>query len=71
MKLYLLKRKEFPGYVKNDAILIRAKSEARARTMAAKDDDDDAEWLFPDQITCEEITLDGNEEIIIVDNTGA
>lgn len=67
MKLWLLTREDRIGWDENDAMLIRAESEQRAREMASEDNRTDPPgiWFFG-TTTCVQVMEDGNAEVILV-----
>lgn len=78
MKLFLLKRikkEDDLEYDCSDGFVVRAPSEARARTMISENgglegtygDEGPEVWLARDGSTCEEIAVEGPEEIILRD----
>lgn len=85
MKLWVLKPKDGlpitddpwqPWYDKYFGFVIRAKTEIRAREIANCSGADEvgdniSAWLSPDYSTCEELTVDGEEELILSDSHAA
>ena len=77
MKLWLLLRKPGdklwePWYDKAFGFVIRAEDEAGARSLAVSEcgDERGAAW-GPDHSTCEELSADGGEEIVMRDFASA
>lgn len=67
MNLYLLRRRDY-DYDEYDAHLIRASCEQQARLIAAGTitrHEDPNEWLDADKSTCELVTADGEEQVIL------
>lgn len=67
MKLYLLRRRDY-DYDEFDAHLVRASCEQQARAIAAKAvsrHEERNEWLDADKSTCECVTAEGVEEVIL------
>lgn len=78
MKLYILKARDdaepwSPWFDKTFGMVIRAESEERARTIAAENCSEEGRgaWLDSENSTCEELTGDGEEEVIISDERWA
>lgn len=70
MKLWLLKRPygAQPVYDATDGVVVRAESEAGARNIASNYHGDEGVgvWLT-DEVTCEELTADGEPGMILQD----
>lgn len=67
MPLYLLRRRDY-DYDEFDAHLVRASCEQRARVIAAEAvsrHEDRNEWLDAAKSTCECVTADGEEQVIL------
>jgi len=68
-KLFELTRTEFPEYDQNVAFIIRAGSEQEARQMAnahARDAMGEGEiWEDKELVECEEVSVEGDSEIIL------
>jgi hypothetical protein len=75
MKLYLLRPVNDqagawdPWYDKAFGFVVRAVNEPAARALACEEygDEGEAVWLDPSQTTCEELTADGPQEIVLRD----
>ncbi len=73
MNLYLLRRIEHPGcsyYDCNDGAVIRAESKEKARHLAfsvLRGDEGPEVWLYPQTSTCDEISTDGPECVVLID----
>jgi len=66
MKLYLLERIGDTGYDECIGHLIRAESEEIARTIANDNPGDEGPiWHNKEKVSCEEITMEGSEGILI------
>ncbi|MEA9392209.1 hypothetical protein SJI19_16920 [Acerihabitans sp. TG2] len=84
MKLWILKARDEDltsddnpweqWYDTNFGLLIRAESEDRARELAqaeACDEKRGSPWLDAKYSTCYELTNDGGEGVLLIDNRGA
>ncbi len=68
MKLFLLKRTGDVGWDENEAMLIRAKNEQTARTMANVASADEGEiWTDNKKVDCIVVTAKGRAGILITD----
>ncbi len=72
MKLYKVYCKESAGWDTNQGFVVRAESESAARALCQKnifDEKWEAKdfWENPKFSTCEEISLEGAEEVILND----
>lgn len=78
MKLFDLYWENCDTYTEMDyGFVIRAESELRARSIAAQRatrkgcDWSDNHWMDPKQTTCTELSIEGEEEVILVANAGS
>jgi hypothetical protein len=74
MNLWLLERTEHAGYLFNQRVIVRAESEENARKIASladSEDGDNPDWKSSFVATCKILLVDGEEGLIIQDNTGA
>ena len=76
MKIYLLERKDNPGWDENVGFVIRAKSSQQARKIAAAQSGDEPSeiWLSPDTSRCTSMdslqTLHTEEVLLASFNAG-
>ncbi|MFT4274540.1 MAG: hypothetical protein QM578_26420 [Pantoea sp.] len=84
MKLWLLKARaeDLPNdnnpwknpYDKNFSLVIRAESEDHARQLAqdvAVDESHGSPWLYAKYSTCDELSRDGSEGVLLIDHYGS
>lgn len=66
MSIYLLKRKEAPGWDEYDAKIVRAPSERDARRIANKSTGDEGGvWVDEKKVTCEKLYSNGESVEIL------
>lgn len=75
MKLWLLERKD-ADYEEDDALLVRAASEKKARAIGRTSHVSfgfatDGKGLYPNGSTCVEVTAEGEPGILLRSNLGA
>jgi len=74
VKLWLLERTEHADYLFNQRVVVRSESEENARKIASLADSeagDNPDWKSSFVVTCKILLVDGEEGLIIQDNTGA
>lgn len=67
MPIYLLVRTDSVDWEENDSVVVRASSEEAARELAAKHSafEGPSPWLSPSKSTCEVVTVDGEDEVVL------
>lgn len=72
MALWILRRLGDSDYDQNRAMVVRARTPPRARKIAADAAPrEQGVWLSKKESTCIEVTPDGEERVILIDNVGA
>ncbi len=67
MSLYLLSLKRTADYDENDAMVVRASSEATARALANEQASAEGHiWNDPEKVNCEPLSPKGKAEVILV-----
>ena len=69
MKLFLLKRIDDSGWDVNNGFVVREENEnaARSRCSLERGDEGGGTWLSSEYSTCEEISPEGDPEILLTD----
>ena len=60
----------YARYLEDDGFVIRAETEAAARHLARVESQSEI-WVDREKTTCEEISVCGNDEIILASNVGS